>query len=129
MRVAIVTTAAAAVAATAFVAFAAQLGLAPANAGAGATPISRCDTDGFTVSYGLTGPNVSSVTVGGIADPACEGASVTVTLTSTGGSSIGSGTGTVPTDGDALDNTVVVATSPTPAEVTVTGIQIVLVGP
>jgi hypothetical protein len=129
MRIATVTAAAAVVAAIAFVAFAAQLGLAPGNAGAGATPIARCDADGFTISYGLTGPNVSSVTVGGIADPACEGASVTVTLTSTAGAAIGSGTGTVPTDGDALDNAVAVTISPTPSEVSVTGIQVVLVGP
>jgi hypothetical protein len=72
---------------------------------------------------------VNSVTVAGIADPGCEGASVAVTVTSAAGANIGAGTGTVPTDAGTVDNSLVVTIAPTPAEASVSGIQIALTGP
>ena len=129
MRVVIVTIAASLVAATAFVAFAAPLGLASSKVGGSKAAIARCDANGFTVSYGLSGANVNSVTVAGLADPGCEGASVRATLTSSAGASIGSGTGTVATDAGTVDNTLVLTIAPTPAETTVSGIQLSVTGP
>ena len=129
MKLMTVIAAATLVAVTAFVAFAAQFGLTSARAGGSKAAIARCDTNGFTVSYGLSGANVNSVTVAGIADPGCEAATVAVTVTNSAGGSIGAGTGTVPTDGGTADNSLVVTISPTPAETNVSGIQIALTGP
>ena len=129
MRVIAVTIAATVVAASAFVALAAPLGLATTNVGGSEAAIARCDTNGFTISYGLSGSNVNSVTVAAIADPGCEGATVDARLTDSAGTSIGSGTGTVPTDAGTVDNSVTLTMSPTPAETSVSGIRIVLRGP
>jgi len=104
MRIVTIAVASTVVAVTGFVAYAAELGLASARAAGGQAAIARCDTDGFTVSYSVSGSNVNSVTVAGIADPGCEGASVAVTVTNSAGGSISSGTGVVPTDADTLDN-------------------------
>lgn len=129
MRAIAIIIAAASVAVTAFVALAAPVGLATVKVGGGKAAIARCDTNGFTISYGLSGSNVASVTVAGIADPGCEGASIDARLTDTAGTSIGSGSGTVATDAGTTDNSVTLTMSPTPAETSVSGIRIVLRGP
>lgn len=110
------------------VAFAASLGLASTGVGAGTAPISRCDTDGFTVT--TTAGTVTSVTVGDIADPACEGAQVWVTLTNAAGAQVSAGgPQTVATDGDTLPNSRVVAVSPSVTETSVVGIHVQVIGP
>lgn len=112
------------------IALAATFGLTSAALGADQVSVSRCDTDGFTITYTLSGSNVTSVTVAGIADPGCEGGSLKVTLTNGSGASIGSGgPTTVPTDGDTSPNSMTISVTPTPAETTVVGIHVSVDGP
>ncbi|HEY9379056.1 MAG TPA: hypothetical protein VIQ02_18415, partial [Jiangellaceae bacterium] len=67
---------------------------------------------------------------GGIADPGCEGGSMKLTLTDAAGVSIASaGPGTVPTDGDTLDNSLALSTSAQPSAGAVAGIRIAIEGP
>jgi len=111
-------------------AFAASLGLSSGDLGAGAAVVSACDTNGFTVSYTTSGANVTSVGVAGIADPACEGGVLSVTLADASGAAVGSGgPQTVPTDGDGTDNSMTVALSPSPAASIVTAVHVVVSGP
>ena len=111
-------------------AFAASLGLSSDRLGAGAAVVSACDADGFTVSYTTSGGNVTSVGVGGIADPGCEGGSLQVTLANASGTSVGAGgPQAVPTDGDTTANAMTVALSPTPAAGVVTAVHVVVTGP
>jgi hypothetical protein len=108
----------------------APLVLAPGAAGAGDAPVLRCDADGFTVGYTTSRGQVVAVTVGGIADPACEGGVLRATVTDAGGAGIASGgPQVVPADGDTLDDSVTLATSPQPAAGLVAGIGIVVEGP
>jgi hypothetical protein len=67
--------------------------------GANAVAVSRCDSDGVTVTQNLSGSNVVSVTVGSIAS-ACGGASISATVdngtaNSTGSSTVASAGGSV----------------------------------
>lgn len=111
-------------------AFAASLGLSSGRLGAGAAVVSACDSNGFTVSYTTSGGNVTSVGVGAIADPGCEGGSLQVTLANASGTSVGAGgPQAVPTDGDTTDNAMTVALSPTPAAGVVTAVHVVVTGP
>lgn len=67
-------------------AFAASLGVSSATLGAGSGVVSSCDTNGVTTTYGTTyssGYIVNSITVTGIA-AACDGLTVSATLTGTG---------------------------------------------
>jgi hypothetical protein len=113
-----------------YVASATGFGVTSNRVAAGSAGISRCDANGFTLAYTTSGGNVTSVTVNGIADPGCEGADMSVTLTNSAGNSIASGgPQTVPTDGDAVDNSVTLAVSPTPAAEQVGGYQVSVVGP
>ena len=107
---------------------AASLSLASGNLHAGNAAVQSCDSS-FTPTYTLSNGTVTSVTVGGIADPACEGGQLSLTLLS-GSTPVGSGGPvTVPTDADTVDNSVVVPVSPQPAAPSVNAVRIVVVGP
>ncbi len=111
-------------------ALAAPLLIGSEKIAAGNTPVVVCDTDGFTHSYTTSRGNVTAVTIAGIADPACEGGTARSTLTNSAGASIAAGgPQTVPSDGDVLDNSVTLTTSPQPAAGQVAGIHIVVEGP
>jgi hypothetical protein len=119
-----------AIGASACVAGAASFGLTTTASGAGDTPVPHCDPDGFTYVYTTSRGNVTAVTVGGIADPACEGGSLSLTLTNSLGDGVASGgPQVVPSDGDAADNSLTVATSPQPLASLVTGIHVYIAGP
>jgi hypothetical protein len=111
-------------------ALAAPLVLSSVKIGAANTSIVHCDTDGFTHGYSTSRGNVSAVTVGGIADPACEGGNVRVTVTDSSGAALTSaGPQVVPTDGDTVENSVTLTTSTHPTASQVAGIHIVIEGP
>ena len=130
MKSAILWCAAAVAAASASVAFAAGVGISTTDVGAGTTSVVACDTNGFTVSFTTTRGNVSGVTVSGIADPTCEGGSLAVTVTNSAGDSIAmAGPATVPTDGDATDNSLTLTTSPQPGAAQVAGYHVNITGP
>ena len=117
-------------AASACFASAASFGITTSLVGGGDTPVPHCDTDGFTYGYTTSRGNVTAVTVGGIADPACEGGNLSLTLTNSAGSGIASGgPQVVPTDGDAVDNSMIVSTGPQPAASQVAGIHVSIEGP
>jgi hypothetical protein len=128
-RAAIATAAAAAVAGSATLAFAAGLGVSAGTlAGAGA-PVAECDAS-FAVAYTTSGGDVTETTIGDIADPACEGGTLSVTLADSSGARIaGGGPVAVPTDGDALPGSVAVPLSPQPAAESVASAHVVVVGP
>ena len=130
MRARIFISAAAVTAVCASVALAASLGVSSTDVGSGDASIVACDSNGFTETYTTSRGLVTAVTVGGIADPGCEGGSLKLTLTNTSGVSIASaGPGTVPTDGDALDNSLTLSTSAQPSASAVAGIRIAIEGP
>jgi hypothetical protein len=121
---------AAVVASSASVAYAAGIGISTRKVGGGNTAVVACDTNGFTVTFTTTRGNLTAITVGGIADPACEGGTLRVTVTDTSGASIAAGgPQTVPTDGDTSDNSLTVSTSPQPAASQVAGYNVSIVGP
>ena len=104
-------------------------GLPTSSLGAGGAPIARCDS-GFQVGHTTSGGNVVAVTVSDIADPACEGGELSVTLTDAAGSVLASGGPTaIAADGDALPNTVVVALTPAPTAEQVADAHLSVVGP
>jgi hypothetical protein len=116
--------------ATSGVALAAPLAITSSRVGAGDMPVAHCDAGGFTHSFTTSRGNVTAVTVGGIADPACESGVVRVTVTNAAGDSIATaGPQTVAVDGDAVDNSATLATSPQPAAWLVAGTHIVVEGP
>lgn len=116
--------------ASACFASAAALGGISGGVAAGNAAITACDTNGFTVGYTTSGGNVTAVTLGGIADPACEGAELSLALTDIGGNRIGSGgPTTIPTDGDTADNSITLAVAPSPAADQVSGYHVSIVGP
>ena len=116
--------------ATAAVASAAGVGgLASSRLGSGDAPVPRCDV-AFAPTYGTSGGNVTSVTVAGIADPACEGATISVVVADAAGASIASGgPQTIVADGDTADNAVALAVSPTPAAENAAAVHVSVVGP
>jgi hypothetical protein len=84
------------------VASAASLGGLTTNTlGAENGVVASCDTDGVTLAYTNTYDatsglyRVSSVTVSGIASPACTGKTLTVTLRDAGNASLGTGSAAV----------------------------------
>lgn len=122
--------AAVATAASASVAFAAAFGISTTKLGEGDIPVVACDTDGFTLSYTTSRGNVTAVTVGAIADPACEGGSLAVTLTNAAGDSVAmAGPQTVPADGGTADNALALATTPQPGASQVAGYHVSITGP
>jgi hypothetical protein len=105
-------------------------GISGGQVGAGNAPIAACDSMGFTLAYTTVGGNVTAVTVSGIADPGCEGADLSLTLTNTGGASIASGgPDAIAPDDDTAENSVLLSVSPNPAAEQVSGYHISLVGP
>lgn len=77
-------------------------GITSGDLGADAALVASCDTDGVTTSYtsaysasGTAGYKVGNVTVGGISD-ACDGQSMTVTLTGAADAELGAVTQAVP---------------------------------
>ena len=121
---------AATILASSMVASAASLGGMSGAVLAGNAAIPACDTTGVTTAYTTSGGNVTAVTVSGLADPGCEGGELSVTLTNASGDSIASGgPQTIPTDADAVDNSLTVAVSPNAAAENVSGYEIPIVGP
>ncbi len=130
MRLKFLLSAAAISAASACIAAAASFGITTKKVGSGDTPVPHCDANGFSHTFTTSRGLVTAVTVGGIADPACEGGNLSLTLTNTAGDSIGmGGPQTVPTDGDTADNSVNVATSPQPLASLLAGIHVYIEGP
>ena len=130
MRSVILWSAAAVTAASASVALAASVGISAAKLGAGNVAVVACETDGFTVGYTTSRGNVTTVTVGAIADPGCEGGSLSVTVTDSAGTSIATaGPLTIPTDGGTTDNSVALTPSPQPAAGQVAGYHVSITGP
>ena len=77
----------------------------------GGTAVAECD-DALTVEYLTDGGTITSVVVGGIADPACSGGRLSVTLTATGDAVAAGGPVTVPADGDTAADAVTVPVTP-----------------
>lgn len=89
-------------------------GITSTKVGADNTAVTSCDTDGVTTSY-ATGWDatderyeVTSVTVGNVSD-ACDGQTLSVSLTDASGTQIGSGTAAIPTSA-ATSHTVSLST-------------------
>lgn len=111
-------------------AFATSLGgLAPGKLGARGVTVAACDTNGFTMSYATSGANVTSATVGGIADPGCEGGQLSLTLANGTTSIASGGPATVATDAGTTDNAVTVTLSPQPAAAQVNRVHVSITGP
>ena len=102
---------------------AASLGVTGGDLGAGGDTVDRCDTDGVTVSYTVSGSSVTHVTVNGISAN-CNGGQLSLTVVNNSGGSLGSGG---PVAVDATSETVSV--TPNPAASAVVGVRIVIVGP
>lgn len=97
---------------------------------AGSAAVPRCDADGFALGYVIENGLVQSVTVGGIADPGCEGGTLRLTVVGAGGAQIGTGGPvTIPTDGDTAPNSMTISIAAQPAASAVTGLRIAVVGP
>lgn len=117
-------------AASASVALAASLGVGSAALGAGVAAVPRCDANGFTYTFTTSGGDLTAVTVADLADPACEGGELQLTLTDSTGASIASGgPQPVPTDGDSVANSLTVSTTPQPSATQVAGIHVSVNGP
>ena len=97
--------------------------------GAGGASVVACDTNGVTVDYTTVGGNVTTATVGGIADPACEGSELSITLTNAGTKIGGGGPQAVASDGDTADNSMSIPISPQPAAEQVDGVHVSITGP
>jgi hypothetical protein len=97
---------------------------------AGNGPIAACDPDTLTTLYTTTAGNVTAVTVGGLADPGCEGASLSLSVVDSTGASIASaGPATIPADAGTIDNTLLLSVSPNPLAEVPTAVEIVIAGP
>lgn len=120
-----------ATAASACVASAASLGgVASARVGNAGVAVGKCDTNGVTATYTTSGGNITAVTVAGLADPACEGGVFSLTVADGTGASIASGgPQAVAADGDAVDNSVVLAVSPQPPAEAAAAVHVSIVGP
>jgi hypothetical protein len=126
----LVVTALAAVSVAMVPAFATSLGgLTPGTAGARGVAVTACDTNGFTMSYATSGSNVTSATVGGIADPGCEGGQLSLILANGTTSLAAGGPATVPTDAGTTDSAVTVTLSPQPAAAQVNRVHVSITGP
>lgn len=117
-------------AATVLPASAASLGgLDPDRLAAGQAVVASCD-GAVSISYATQGGNVTSVTVSGIADPACEGGALSLqALDSSNASISAAGPATVATDADAADNSVTLGLSPQPNAEQVSATAVSITGP
>jgi hypothetical protein len=86
--------------------FAAGLPSTSKTLGSGNTSVSACDTDGVSIIQNLSGANVVSVTIGGIA-PACGGGTLSVAVDN--GTVSSSGSGAVPGGGGSMTVALVAA--------------------
>jgi len=102
---------------------AALQGVSSEALGNGSTPVTACDTDGFTLTYTTTGGNVTSVAIGGIA-VACNGASLRVTVVDGSRTSLASG-GPVTVSGTSET----VSVSPNPPGAAPAGVDVSIAGP
>src|SRR5215218_4957152 len=86
-------------------------GISGGSLGADSTVVASCDADGVTTSYTTSYDDtageyvVTSVTVGGVAN-ACDGKSISVTLSRSDGTAAGSGSTAIPVDGASTSVTV-----------------------
>ena len=96
-------------------------GVTSTKVGADNTAVTSCDTDGVTTSYATAWDatdkryEVTSVTVGNVND-ACDGETLSVSLTDASGAQIGSGTLAIPTS--AATSHAVSLTTPASAKLT-----------
>ena len=106
----------------------APLVLSSGKVAAGNTSIAGCDT-GFISSYTTSRGKATAVTIAGIADPACEGGTIRVTVTDSSGAALTSaGPQVVTADADRLDDTATLTTSMQPNAGLVAGINVVMRG-
>lgn len=116
------------------VASAASLGgITSSSLGADDAAVSSCDTNGVTTSYTTTytatapaGYKVGNVTVGGIAD-ACDGQTLSVTLTGAASAPLAQSTQTVPTSAGVFTAVLDFSGDSVAAE-SVTGVSVVVAG-
>jgi hypothetical protein len=78
---------------------AAGIGASSQSLGASSVSVGACDSDGVSLTPNLSGGNIVSVTVAGIAS-ACEAGSLSLTFDN--GAANSGGTGTVPAGGGSL---------------------------
>jgi hypothetical protein len=78
---------------------AASVGVSGRTVGAGAATVPACDSDGFNVSQAVSGMNVGTVTVSGIA-ATCAGGTMSVTVNN--GATTATSTALVPSGGGSL---------------------------
>jgi hypothetical protein len=110
------------------VGFAAGLGLTAKPLGVGTASIGECDTS-FTLAYTTSAGDVTTATVGDVAD-GCEGRMLTLTLTGATGASIGGGSPVaIPIDGDALPTSVNIPVAPQPAAESVAQAHVLVTEP
>ena len=94
-------------------------GITGSTVGADNTTVASCDTDGVTTSYATSWDatdkryEVTTVTVAAVND-ACDGKSLSVSLTDTTGAQIGTGTLAIPTSA-AISHAVTMTTAPSAA--------------
>jgi len=82
-------------------------GVGGAGPSGGNAAIGDCDLDGLTTSYVTSGGDITGVTVGGIADPGCEGGLLSLTVTdSTGAAVAAAPPQPIAADADGVDNIV-----------------------
>jgi hypothetical protein len=93
--------------------FASNLSPGSKTLGASSASVSRCDTDGVGVIQNLSGSNVVSVTVSGIAS-ACAGAVLSATVDN--GSTFSTGSAIVPAGGGTVTVTLASAVAAATAE-------------
>jgi hypothetical protein len=103
-------------------------GITSGKVGADNTTVASCDTDGVTTSYGTSWDatnkrySVSSVTVGGVND-ACDGQTLSVSLTDASGTQLGSGSLAIPT---SAATAFTVAMSPAPSAKLTEGVHVLI---
>ena len=95
----------------------------------GTAAVSACDSS-FQFGYTTVSGKVTAVSVGDIADPACEAGDLSLTLVDAAGASLASGGPLrLAADGDTSANTVSVSVAPQPAAGLVAGIRVSITGP
>ena len=103
-------------------------GVTSGKVGADNTTVASCDTDGVTTSYATAWDatnkrySISSVTVSGVND-ACDGETLSVSLTDASGTQLGSGTLSIPT---SAATAFTVAMSPTPSAKLTEGVHVLI---
>ena len=118
-RTLIAVTAGLAVFASVFAMAASLGGITGSTVGADNTTVASCDTDGVTTSYATSWDatdkryEVTTVTVAAVND-ACDGKSLSVSLTDTTGAQIGTGTLAIPSSA-ATSHAVTMTTAPSAA--------------